>query len=267
MKKIIFLLYSTWIIPTEIIKNTTLDHYDLLIKMPTRQRAARFTKLLDTYYALLSGEYTCCFLISCDENDTSMNNDTIKDFLLSHNNIIVAYGVSKSKIDACNRDMEYAPSFNVLLLTSDDMVPIKYGYDKKIMQLFHEKDPNYTCALKLRDHERNDSILNTLPILGKNYYYSFGYIYHPDYLSFYCDLELTIVSKILEKEIVSSEVLIRHENPALNPENTDELYLTNLKFLDTDKKMFLDRYAIRFDLDNISAARFKWVENLIKEHF
>ena len=43
--------------------------------------------------------------------------------------------------------------------------------------------------------------LNTLCILGKKYYERFNYIYHPDYISLYCDEEQTNVARNMNKMV------------------------------------------------------------------
>ena len=53
----------------------------ILIKIPTRDRTDKFFKLLDVCIQKLSGENEYQFLVSCDEDDLSMNNDNAIDRL------------------------------------------------------------------------------------------------------------------------------------------------------------------------------------------
>jgi hypothetical protein len=55
--------------------------------------------------------------------------------------------------------------------------------------------------------------LNTLCILGKKYYDRFNYIYHPDYISVWCDNEFMDVANLLGKQIYFDDIIIRHEHP------------------------------------------------------
>ena len=55
--------------------------------------------------------------------------------------------------------------------------------------------------------------LNTLCILGRKYYERFGYIYNPEYNSFWSDSEFTDVGNILNKQKFIDKVIIRHLHP------------------------------------------------------
>jgi hypothetical protein len=90
---------------------------------------------------------------------------------------VIVVGRSCGKIGAINRDMDLAPPFDILLLASDDMIPIVKGYDR----IIRDNMPLDTDrVLHFNDGHRTDS-LNTLCILGKKYYDRFGYIYYPEY--------------------------------------------------------------------------------------
>jgi len=48
--------------------------------------------------------------------------------------------------------------------------------------------------------------------MGKKYYDRFGYIYHPSYISLWCDNEFTDVANMLKKQKYINECIIRHEH-------------------------------------------------------
>lgn len=235
----------------------------LLIKFPTRERVERFFTCLDLYYKNLSNKYFYNFLITCDEDDNTMNNPVIWERFKKYPNLKVIYGKSSSKIDACNRDMEHAPEFDILILPSDDMNPVVEGYDEIIVAAMLKNFPDFDGIIKFKDNENNNSILNTLPIMGVKYYKRFGYIYHPSYSSFFCDLEMTFVSKILNKEAIIDRVIIRHDNPMCSPTPVDELFKRNLKYLNVDKEVFLERYKVKFDLSEIKSHDAVWIAAII----
>ena len=60
--------------------------------------------------------------------------------------------------------------------------------------------PDTDGVLWFFDGWRKD--LNTLCIIGRKYYERFGYIYHPDYKSFWCDAEFTEVANKLKKQVL-----------------------------------------------------------------
>ena len=84
-------------------------------------------------------------------------------------------------------------------------------------------------------------------VLGWNLYKKFGYIYHPDYTSLYCDNEMTIVCRELGKLIASPICIFRHEWTA---QPFDELHARNENagMYEVDGKVFEDRKKNNFDI-------------------
>jgi hypothetical protein len=86
--------------------------------------------------------------------------------------------------------------------------------------------------------------LNTLSILGRKIYEQWGYIYHPDYKSFYCDNEFTDWCKANPSQcVVIPEVLIRHKHPLATGEPFDALYTRNQTYLEEDRRTYERRTA------------------------
>lgn len=223
----------------------------LLVKFPTRERPERFFKCLDLYYENLSYNIPYYFLITCDEDDSTMNRSEVIKRLEEYPNLQVIFGKSNSKIDACNRDMELAPYFDILILISDDMVPVIYKWDERIVQDMISYFPKFDGILKYNDRPDAVVMLNTLPIMGINYYKKLGYIYHPLYKSFFCDLEMTLVSKILRKEAIFNSMIIRHDHPDYGDTPLDNLYVKNFEAYFDDRNLFMKRAKNNFELDEV----------------
>jgi len=208
----------------------------LLIKFPTRNRPEKFKKVFQLYIDFLSGKHDVKFVVTMDEDDLTMNNDEIKNWLNSLPiNLKYNYGHSKSKIQAVNADLENEDA-DVLLLASDDMIPQSQGYDAIIFKAFEQVFPNFDGAIKFDDGLRNDELM-TLCIMGWPLYKEFGYIYNPEYTSVYSDTEQTIVLKAMKKFAMSSICIIKHE---WTPEPWDTLHARNenTEMYDKDKKVF-----------------------------
>jgi hypothetical protein len=189
-----------------------MTDYKLLVKFPTRGRPDKFFTVLDRYYYGSKRKNLTSFLITCDKDDISMNNDAVRERLQkNYRNTFVVFGESKSKIEAVNNDMNLAPEHDIILLASDDMVPEEKGYDEVIRNKMQELYPDTDGVLWFFDGYRRD--FNTLCILGKKYYDRFGYIYHPSYKSFWCDNEFTDVANNLGKQTFIDKVIIRHIHP------------------------------------------------------
>jgi glycosyltransferase involved in cell wall biosynthesis len=208
----------------------------LLIKIPTRSRPEKFFKQLDNYYKNLSGKVCYWFLISCDADDTTMNNDGIKERFKYYPNLTVTFSNNASKVEAYNRDLA-TTSFDIVVLGSDDMEPVKWGYDKDIADAFAKNFPDYDGVLNYNDGHVG-AVCNTYPVVGKNFYKRYGYVYHPAYASLFANDELTVLSRMHGKELVSDDVLLRHNHPAWGLGDWDALYQRNEGLKDRDHVIF-----------------------------
>lgn len=234
----------------------------VLVKFPTRGRPDRFFPVLDRYYYGSKKKNATKFLVSCDLDDPSMNNDTVRQKFSQYQNLEVCYGNSKTKIEAVNADMDKAGEYDILLLASDDMIPEERGYDEIIRGRMEELYPDTDGVLWFFDGYRKD--FNTLCILGRKYYERFGYIYHPDYKSFWSDNEFTEVATSLGKQTFIDKVIIRHVHPdwiqrdpatktlfqQIHPTTTniglDETFMKNLPYERQDAAVYLQRKAAGF---------------------
>ena len=217
----------------------------LLIKIPTRSRPTQFFKNLDLYYQKISGEVPCKFLISCDSDDLSMNNPEIMERFKQYPDLSVSFNNNNSKVEAYNRDIENNLDFDILLVTSDDLEPVVDSFDKIIVDTMLAAFPDYDGVLNFNDGHVGGEC-NTMPVIGKKYYQRFNYVYHPAYKSLYCDEELTLVSKILHKENVCNQVIIRHNHPVFGLAAWDALYYRNEQLKSQDQTTFLLRKQHNF---------------------
>jgi hypothetical protein len=200
--------------------------------------------MLDKYYLYLR-DVNFKFIVSCDHDDETMNNDVIRTKLDSYPNLKYFFGYNKSKIEAVNADISKDTDFDILLLASDDMEPIQPGYDVNIKTKMNEYFPDTDGVLWYNDGFQRDN-LNTLVIIGKKYYERFNYIYHPDYQSLYCDTEFTLVSKLIGKVKYFDDILIKHVQYSIVNEQPDELYIRNDKLESIDRITFQNRSQNNF---------------------
>lgn len=221
-----------------------MKNLKLLIKFPTRNRPDKFFKMLDKYYLYLR-DNNFMFIITCDRDDVTMNNDSVHAKLNSYPNLKYYFGNSKSKIEAVNADIDSNIDFDILLLASDDMEPVLPGYDLNIKNKMSKYFSDTDGVLWYNDGFQRDN-LNTLVIVGKKYYERFNYIYHPAYQSLYCDTEFTLVSKALRKVQYFDEILIKHIQYSIINELPDELYIRNDKLESIDRITFQERSKNNF---------------------
>lgn len=219
----------------------------LLIKFPTRDRKDKFFEVLDMYVRMLLKPDDVHFLISCDEDDETMNNDEVKSKLATYKNLTIGYGKNSSKIEACNADMG-GVDFDIVLLASDDMIPKAFGFDENIRKNMVRLYPDTDGVLWYNDGFQGPR-LNTLCILGKKYYDRFGYIYHPSYKSLWCDNEFMIVANTLEKQTYINAIIVEHQHMDRGMADQDELYIKNNKLNVVDYNNFIKRKEINFELN------------------
>ena len=136
--------------------------------------------------------------------------------------------------------------FDIVLLASDDMVPMVKGYDTIIKNRMKETYPDTDGVLWFNDGYKGKE-LNTLCILGKKYYDRFGYIYHPSYNSVWCDNEFMDVANILGRQTYFNEVIIRHQHPDWGFGSRDTIHVTNMKNESSDNLTYNKRKLNNFE--------------------
>ncbi len=214
-----------------------------LFKYSTLGRSEWFKRTLDKYYAMLSGKYDYEFLITLNQNDVAMNTKEMKEFMGAYSHLRYKYGNHQNKIAAINADME-DENFDILFIVSDDMEPIVPGFDHYIVELMQEYFPALDGALHFHDGCCGKDVTITLSIMGKKLYDYFGYVYHPDYKSFYCDLEFTDEVRRLGKVHYSPEIIVKHNYKGWS--GVDSTYKRNSRLGRYDEETYNRRKAAGF---------------------
>lgn len=196
-------------------------------------------------YQNFISEDTTRFSITIDEDDETMNNQDVINELTSYTNTEVTIGLSKTKVDAINRDIDTSEDWDIILLASDDMIPQIKGFDKIINTLMESNYPDTDGILFFNDGFKGQE-LNTLCILGKKYYKRFNYIYHPEYKSTWCDNEFMMVGNLLKRQKYFPMVIIKHEHPDWGYGKHDIIHHKNHSDLNHDMNLFNHRKLKNF---------------------
>ena len=225
----------------------------ILLKFPTRSRPQQAMRVIQQYSNMAINPKSIGVAMSCDSDDDSMTRTLVKD---EFDRILgqfgwhqIYYGNSKTKIEACNADMEKIEyPWDIAVLVSDDMVPIVRGYDDVIRSHMIASFPNTDGILWFNDGHQEDK-LNTLSVMGRTMYQSFGYIYHPSYKSFYCDTEFTDLCKttLKSKCVYSPTCIVRHEHPGNGYGGFDSLYQKNQLAWTHDMDNYINRKQYTVD--------------------
>jgi hypothetical protein len=228
-----------------------MEQAKILIQFPTMGREKKFKQALKAYLKFMDDKDNFLIRVITEANDPVMLDDKMIDWIYDQSeNIVIHFGHHVDKIDAVNsgiRDAVFEIKWDICLLASDDMIPEVQGYDNIIRKLFAEHHPDFDGVIHFNDGHQGAN-LNTLSILGKKYFDRFGYIYHPDYKSFYADNEFHDVSMRLEKHIYWDQVIIRHKHPDLDRSLYDDTYMANNQWLDHDFKVYNRRRMNNFGL-------------------
>lgn len=180
----------------------------ILYKYTTRSRRSNFLRGYDSILNNIANREDYHILISVDKDDQSMFPLPVLD-----GNHTFVVGNSKNKIDAINRDLnEFDYDWDILICMSDDMIFTKKGFDDIIRAEFYNDFNQY---IHFNDGNQKCNVC-TMHIVGRNYYDRFKYIYHPDYISLWCDVENDIVAKQLGcyKYMGDNLKLFKHLHPA-----------------------------------------------------
>ena len=220
----------------------------ILFKYPTRARWSWFQKTLGIYYDMVSDGCDFQFLITLDKDDETMNNEEVKKFLSRQPNLIYKYGNSKTKIEACNADVGCVREWDILVLVSDDMIPVVRNFDEIIVELMTRYFPDTDGALHFNDGCFGQDRTITFSIIGKKMYERFGYVYHPAYRSFYCDNEFTDEVYALNRCHYDPRIIVKHRWSG-GPKSKDALYRRN-SGMKGDEAVYNRRKLLGFPKEN-----------------
>ena len=232
----------------------------LLVQFPTFNRPQKFVNCLRQYVETCSGKNQIFFNINCDLQDLTMTDpDVIRrvEYILSKKDNVdgkIWFDKNTEKISAINDHIEHA-DFDIVICASDDMIPKAWNWDVEIVNAMDQNFPDLDGCVHFNDGNTNGELI-TFSILGRKLYEHFGYIYHPDYKSLYCDDEFTQEVKRMGKEKYIDKVIISHEHYSLKgSQNDGDLDLATKKTLvysSRDQQVFNTRKKLGFPRQRIT---------------
>lgn len=232
----------------------------ILVQFPTLNRPDKFLKVFSEYVNSASQWNEIYFNINCDQDDKSMQDlylvEKIKHLLNSKSNISgqINYDPKTSKISAINSHIDNK-EFDIVICASDDMVPKVVAWDQEISLAMKEHFPNLDGCVHFNDGNTNGQLI-TFSILGRELYKYFGYIYHPDYKSLYCDNEFTEEVIRLNKVAYIDKKIITHEHWSIsgseNHNDVDFAVQKTLHYSGRDGAVFKARKNLGFPKQRIT---------------
>jgi len=232
----------------------------ILLQFPTLGRPYKFIDVLERYLKLSSKKHFLHFNINCDKYDPSMNNEKtiekIRDLIKQTQNThcVIHFDEDTNKISAINSHVS-EQDFDIVICLSDDMVPQVENWDDIISSKMQENFPDTDGCLHFNDGNQGNKLI-TLSIMGKKLYDYFGYIYHPDYKSLYCDDEFTQEVYKINKVKYIDQVIISHEHYSvegtINHGDYDVAAYKTLHYSGRDSQVFHRRKALGFPKEKIT---------------
>ena len=214
----------------------------ILYKLTSRSRPAKMYKAYRSVYDNASLDWIMVLSVDADD-DSTMRSEELKAIRLDKR-VSIHVGTSKNKIDAINRDVP-KHGWDILVNLSDDQVFTRQGFDMAIAE-----HCGVDTFLHLPDGYVNER-LATMSIMGKDYYKRFGYIYHPDYASLWCDNEAQDEAIRLGCYKYVNEHIFTHEHPAWTGEKPDAQLEHTQKFYRQDERTYRKRKALNFPLTSV----------------
>tara|TARA_R110000751_G_scaffold44605_9_gene101962 strand:- start:1660 stop:2361 length:702 start_codon:yes stop_codon:yes gene_type:complete len=229
----------------------------ILIQFPTYSRAQKFLDVLKQYIDTCGEKHEIFFNINCDSDDLTMTDSHVQNqitkLLMRKSWIrgIVNFDKDTDKISAINDHIE-GRDFDIVVCASDDMIPKAHSWDNEIAIAMKEHFPDLDGCVHFNDGNTEGKLI-TFSILGRKLYEYFGYVYHPDYKSLYCDDEFTQEVKRLGKERYIDKVIITHEHYSLmeSPQHDNATQKT-LYYSGRDQMVFNKRKELGFPKERIT---------------
>lgn len=194
----------------------------IIFNFCSRSRPTKFFACLDNIRSI-STLKSYLIVAKIDEDDTTMNCDWVKMLLKLYPEVICEWGISNNKVHAINRDLsKHVDGFDIIINMSDDLVFLEKGFDDIICKEFKKHLPN-GGVLHLPDNFAGSKTM-THTIIGVPFYKQLGYMYHPDFISVYCDNHLTELSRSLGKYAFVNKKIFEHMHPHAKLAAWDDQY-------------------------------------------
>lgn len=160
-------------------------------------------------------------------------------------NIIVSE--NNTAIEAINNAVKKIDHFDILIIISDDFLP-PYKWDISVEMAVDGKSD-----FVLKTFDGLQRWIVTLPIMDKNYYDRFGYVYDPIFSHLFSDTQLTHIADLNKKLIIRNDITFKHNqiydnNKKITNRTWDEgkmVYLNNCK----------NKFGIKEDINILDLTR------------
>lgn len=211
----------------------------VLVRMPTRERPVQAINAIAAYRNMAG--YPVTIEVVIDHDDRKMLSSEVLQRLCTLD-AVVTVGQHRSKVEAVNGGQ--ISDWDILILASDDMMPIVDGYARVIAEEMEKRFPHLDGLIYFDDGYAGERCC-TLPIFGRRLYDQFGYVYEPSYRSLCCDVEQTELLRAMGRMSYVDKMLIEHQHPAAGKAAFDSLYVRNDALHAADRHIYEQRRDTR----------------------
>lgn len=214
--------------------------YSISILHPSRGRSAIAKETAKAWLVNAKNPQEIEYIFSVDKSDPQLPKyqtlaKSLGVYCLKSNN--------KSAIQAINNAAKVSTA-NLIIVVSDDFNEPPKHWDDKLLEAIGDK--NDICV-KTQDGIQKTML--TLPIMDREYYNRFGYVYFGGYSHLFCDTEMTVVAKMLGK-YVETDLIIPHNHHTTGKFKKDAISKKNDDTWNQGKKLFYERLKTNFGIEN-----------------
>lgn len=205
---------------------------DISILHPTRSRPDKSRETVQKWRKLAGVETE--LIVSVDEDDPCLSSYKLiyPDLLISKN---------RSAVDAVNNAAAQATGRIMVVLSDDTDCPQNWG-----ATILRATKGKRDFVLKVFDGLQ--SWIVTQPIIDRQYYERFGYVYNPNYKHQFVDTEFTHIADILQAIIWRNDILFPHKHYSVTRQRPDAVNRRADATWEEGKRTYIRRCRQKFGL-------------------
>lgn len=221
---------------------------------PTRQRPDKSYHTMSKWYERAKNK-NIEFIVSLDYDDPCLGAYEMNIHETSFMRAIVSE--NRSAVDAINKAAKEA-THDIFIVVSDD-TDCPEDWDEKILEVVNGKTD---WILKCNDGSIQDWII-TMPVMDREFYNRFGYIYYPEYKHMFVDTDLSAVADLTQR-VIKCDIVFKHNHYSVGGMQKDSLSERADATWSQGEKLFIERVKSNFGLQNppgkiTSPAYLNWI--------
>lgn len=203
-------------------------------------------------------------IVSLDESDPLLN--TYKELYSRNKYVNLIVNPNRSAVDAINNAAKVAKG-EVFIVVSDDTDTI-LRWDAVLRGVIGSRKD-----FVLKVHDGIQDWLCTMPIMDREYYNRFGYIYYPEFRHMFCDTLLTHQADALKRMIWRNDIKFDHLHYSVRKSEKDDvsskadntfqegkrIYLNLVK-----KNLLLDKSVDIWALSHHARSHISWLNQALR---